>query len=289
MSQDPRVGGSQRELFSGGPRQIVRSAEQVHLELPLAGPTSRILAYAIDFLVILVLQVGLLMLVIFVAAAIPFMSEWLSNLGDRSADLASADPEKAGAVVVLFLALFMLFQLVAEWGYFVLCEMATGGRSLGKAVVGLRVVSDGGGALTLRASLARNLLRIADVLPSSYLAGLVTMIVSPEGKRLGDIVAGTVVIRLDAAPVVKPVRPTQNLDPAEFRFDRSDLEKLGPGERTLLRQTLRRLDDLTPDRAEEALDRACAVFCERLAQEAIPASRRRAFLESLWAASEAAR
>lgn len=289
MSHDPMAGALGTELGSSGPRQVVRSAEQVALELPIAGPTSRILAYAIDFIVILLLQFGLLMLVFMVAAVVPAFSEWFSQLGDRADDLTSADPEKVGAVMLLFLALFLLFQLVAEWGYFVVCEMATGGRSLGKALLGLRVVSDGGGALTLRRSLARNLLRLADVLPSSYLAGLITMVVSPEGKRLGDIVAGTVVVRIDRLPLAKPVLVSADLDPAEFRFDRADLARIGTGERSLLRQTLRRLEELPPERAEEALDRACAVLCRRLERDDVPQNRRRVFLEALWAASEAAR
>lgn len=272
------------EATGDGPRQVVRSAEQVHLELPVAGPGTRILSYAIDYLVIALLQLALIVLVLLVAATSATLQGWIDGLGDRAADLASGDPALVGLQLSVFMAIFIVFQLVAEWGYFVVSEMTTGGRSLGKAVLGLRVVGDGGAALTLRASLARNLLRLVDVLPSSYLVGLVAMLVSPEGKRLGDVVAGTVVIRLDSAPLAAPIVVDPDADPAEFRFDRSQLGRIRESERALLRQTLRRLDELDPERAEQALERATLVLCDRLEHPPVPVRRRRAFLEALWQA-----
>lgn len=271
------------EANGDGPRQVVRSAEQVHLELPVAGPATRILAYAIDYLAILLLQIALFVLVLLVAS-VSWLEGWSERLREQAADLSSGDPAVVGGVFALFAAIFILFQLVAEWGYFVVCEMTTGGRSVGKAAMRLRVVGDGGSALTLRASLARNLLRLVDVLPSSYLVGLIAMLVSSEGKRLGDVVAGTVVIRLDDAPPAAPIVVNPDADPAEFRFDRSLLDRIGEGERALLRQTLRRLDELEPEQVEQALDRACQVLCAKLEHPEVPARRRRAFLEALWQA-----
>lgn len=291
MSQGPFIGQTAAgpESRGGAPRQVVRSAEQVELELPIAGPASRILAYAIDFLAILLIQFALLMLMLLAGVANESFERFVDQAGERAGDLVSGDPSQFGSAMVLFITLFLLFQLVAEWGYFVISEMATGGRSLGKAITGLRVVRDGGAALTLRASLARNLLRLADVLPSSYLVGLIAMVASREGKRLGDLVAGTVVIRLDDAPIAGPIVTPDDLDPAEFRLDRSQLERLRPIDRTLIRQTLRRIDDLSPEQEADALERACRALCGRLGREPVPAPRQRAFLASLYAQTQPTR
>ncbi len=286
MSGDSFVGREPLESTGAAPRQIVRSAEQVQLELPLAGPATRMLAYLADLVVILLLELMLLVLVFFLAAASPLLTGYLDELRESAGGLASGDPTEVGGFLVVFVALFVLLQLVAEWGYFLVCEMTTGGRSLGKALLRLRVVVDGGGRITFRASLVRNLLRLVDILPSSYLVGLIAMVVSPEGKRLGDVAAGTVVVRLDAAPPARPVVSLSGPDSAEFPFDRRQLSALGPAERALVRQTLRRLDDLAPDQAERALERACAVITARLGGDEVPPRRRRAYLEALWQLAE---
>jgi hypothetical protein len=89
----------------------------------------------------------------------------------------------------LLVAFFLL-----EWAYYVVYELASNGQSLGKRLLGLRVVSSVGLAIGLRESLLRNLLRAADFVPNLYLVGLVVMCGDTRFRRLGDIVAGTMVI-----------------------------------------------------------------------------------------------
>jgi uncharacterized membrane protein SpoIIM required for sporulation len=81
------------------------------------------------------------------------------------------------------------------WGYFTLFEGLSDGRTPGKRWLGLRVIRDTGHGITFREAAARNLLRIADFLPPPYLLGGVLVAVHPRAKRLGDMVAGTVVVR----------------------------------------------------------------------------------------------
>ena len=102
-----------------------------------------------------------------------------------------------GALGGLLIALFVLAQFVVETGYFIFWEMVTNGRSPGKMLVGLRVVRRDGMPIDMRSSVLRNLLRGVDMLPENYVVGLVSMLLSPSGERLGDHVAGTIVIRLD--------------------------------------------------------------------------------------------
>lgn len=91
--------------------------------------------------------------------------------------------------------MYVIAESVVEAGYFIFWEMLTRGRSPGKAMAGLRVVRGDGMPLTLRGSIVRNLMRVVDMLPVSYLVGFVAMMLSERRQRLGDSAAGTVVVR----------------------------------------------------------------------------------------------
>ena len=99
---------------------------------------------------------------------------------------------------VIFVA-FLIF-----WGYFALFEAFWHGQTPGKRVMKLRVIKDSGRQITLFESLARNLLRYIDYLPSLYLVGVITMLANKRNKRLGDLAAGTLVVheRTDVQPLL---------------------------------------------------------------------------------------
>lgn len=89
---------------------------------------------------------------------------------------------------------FVLAGLVAAL-YHIVLEAAWSGRTPGKRLLGLRVVKDSGVPIGFWDALIRNLLRMVDYLPSFYLVGVVTIFASPLHKRVGDLAAGTVVIK----------------------------------------------------------------------------------------------
>src|SRR5437867_12915347 len=104
---------------------------------------------------------------------------------------AGESPWSTLAAVVLVLTVFLLF-----WGYFLLFEALNGGRTPGKRLMGIRVVMDTGHPLTFTAAAVRNLVRIVDMQPLfTYQVGLAFVLFHAQNKRLGDIVAGTVVVR----------------------------------------------------------------------------------------------
>jgi len=280
------------EHTAGGARQVVHSPEQVVLHLPVAGPASRILAYAIDYLVIVLVQLAIFLLLFVIVSSMTSLVELLRGpLEAAIEEVDTSDPDSVVLSAVFWLAflVFLLVQLAAEWSYFVLFEMLGGGRSLGKMAVRLRVVRDGGLAITFRASAVRNLLRIVDYLPTSYLVGLTSIVVSPEGKRLGDLAAGTLVVRLDR-PVPAPPLVGEGDDSAEdFRFDRSQIARIGRKERALIRQTLRRIESLTEERREAVLERAVEVLRARIDHEPVEEERRQDFLRALLRASSRVR
>ena len=100
----------------------------------------------------------------------------------------------AAAVATWFGVLFLLTFLIA-WSYFVLLEWLWQGQTVGKRMFGLRVIRDDGAPAGFMAVLIRNLLRVVDFLPVFYGLGLVIVIASARSQRLGDIAAGTYVVR----------------------------------------------------------------------------------------------
>jgi len=276
------------DSIDDGPRQVVRSPEQVVLHFPVAGPTSRMLAYSIDLIGIYLLEVfvfvGLLL-------ASPLANWLIQQLGTVASEAKKATPQNAAesAALLYLFAFFLLVQIVIEWGYFAIWELSSGGRSLGKLALNLRVVCDGGAPITPRESLIRNLLRVVDILPVNYLVGLVAMVASAEGKRLGDLAASTVVVRIDRPAPALPLVDEGGPAATAFRFDRSQIALLGRAERALLRQTLRRLETLPPETAAAAVSRAVDVLRARIGYSPVAPSERVAFLRAMLRATRGRR
>ena len=159
-------------------RESILGLDNIRLDLPIAGIGSRSLAAFLDYLVVM---------------ALAFL--WVFLVGLLMARLT---PAWAPALVIV--GWFLL-----EWGYFAGMEVATGGRTLGKMAVKLRVVTAEGGTPGPGALLARNLVRSLDLI-----FGVLLMVLDPLSRRLGDRLAGTVVVhdRLpEAAPVLGRVPP----------------------------------------------------------------------------------
>ncbi len=89
----------------------------------------------------------------------------------------------------IIIALFCVF-----WGYFTFFEMLWKGQSPGKKLLKIRVIKNNGRSITFYESLARNLVRLLDSMPTAYGVGLLTMFIDSKNRRLGDLVAGTLVV-----------------------------------------------------------------------------------------------
>lgn len=282
-----------------GPVQRVDSPEQVWLELEIAGPMSRAFAFGIDYLLILLLTaMSFLVLVSGVqqalawAAELPLLQELFARLSEWVLDPGSTGGAKLLRGVALSLSIWMLLDLVLTTLYFVAFETLGGGRTPGKRMTQLRVVREDGTDVGVWDSLLRNLLRAVDALPAGYLVGLIAIVFSPKGQRLGDLVAGTLVIRERASLSDEEAEEVDALavDPdveAGFRFSRDELAAVGESERRLIRRTLRRTARLSSQAARPLLERAVTALIRRIGRrEPVPVSQRRDFLVSLLQASE---
>lgn len=164
--------------------------EGITLSLRVAGPPARLLAWILDLVIMSVGQ-GLVTVVLAI----------LGEIGQG-------------------VALIVLFSI--NWFYPVAFEV-TRGATPGKKALGLMVVHDDGRPIGLMASLLRNLLRFADFLPVAYGAGLVSMLLSRDFQRLGDLAAGTLVVYTEPdeseidLPSAEPVPPPVSLSREEQR------------------------------------------------------------------------
>jgi uncharacterized RDD family membrane protein YckC len=199
-------------------RMSIRTPEAVSVSIPLAGLGSRFAAGTIDVLI----QAVLLGLISWIVQSILGVAGYA-----------------AGAVqaVLTFLVLFF---------YPVFFEVLWAGRTPGKRMHGLRVVTTLGGPVTVRASVTRNLVRIIDFLPSFYAVGMFTLIAGTTQQRLGDIAAGTVVT-FEPRKVSKAKRNapsyTVRLPTDEF-LATVDVSRVTAAEVTAVRQFLDRRADL---------------------------------------------
>jgi uncharacterized RDD family membrane protein YckC len=150
---------------------VTATPEGLTISLPLAGPAQRMAAYFIDEVINIALS--------FLFFGLAFL------IGSVTQSATTTEI----AVAVLFIALFLL-----QFGYFILFEVLSNGATPGKRVVGLRVVDMNGGQVGFRRSVVRNLLRLVDGL-ASYAVGIVAVVVSSKNQRLGDMAAGTLVVR----------------------------------------------------------------------------------------------
>ena len=151
---------------------IIETPEQTVLEFPLAGVGSRSLALAIDTL----LQGGAAILLGIAGVMISFAG-FLPQMG------------KQWGYALLIFVLFLV-----EFAYFAFFEAVWNGQTPGKRWTHLRVIADSGRPVGVQQAILRNLLRIVDSLPVFYATGIVTSLISPQNKRLGDYLAGTVVV-----------------------------------------------------------------------------------------------
>jgi len=150
---------------------VVETPEQIRFQHVLAGPALRCAAYLID----LALRAALLVVAVMALA--------LSAPG-RATSFSRASP-----------GVFLLLYFIVEWGYYVVAEGFGQGGTPGKRAFRLRVVRINGAPVTFADAMLRNLLRAADVLPAWYALGLVVCSLDPRFRRLGDLVAGTMVVR----------------------------------------------------------------------------------------------
>jgi uncharacterized membrane protein SpoIIM required for sporulation/uncharacterized RDD family membrane protein YckC len=152
----------------------VETPEQVIVSYTLAGLGTRGAAALIDLLCMILLM----------------GSAWYA-----AASVFKLFPGVADVADSWLRAAFIIAQFCIIWGYSVVFETLWDGQTPGKRLLGLRVVRNGGGGVDLGHSAARNVVRFVDFLPFGYFVGMLAILANQRNQRLGDLVAGTIVVR----------------------------------------------------------------------------------------------
>jgi uncharacterized RDD family membrane protein YckC len=152
----------------------IDTPELVAIEMPLAGIGSRFIALLIDTLI---WAAGLIVLGLVLWAFKPALQAF-SNLSYQ------------WTVAVFTITIFLL-----NWGYFTLFEAFWHGRTPGKRVARIRVIQQSGRAIGIFESMARNFIRYVDQIPFFYAVGVIAVFATRQHQRLGDLAAGTLVVR----------------------------------------------------------------------------------------------
>ncbi len=212
----------------------LETPEQIEVDFELAGIGSRFCAMIIDMLLM-----SLIGLVLILTLAITGLSDDWNLYEDSSNGWVSW---AQAAVLLLLMAIFFSYHLFFE--------MIWRGQTPGKHSLKLRVIKDDGTPITAMDSVIRNLVRYVDILPGFYGVGGAVAFFSPMERRLGDLAAGTIVVKegeLDyraqterGKPMILEERDCANTD-------------LTPDERRIIMNFLDRREQLLPEpRAELA-------------------------------------
>lgn len=199
----------------------IKTPEFVSIQFQIAGLGSRASAFIIDQLILMTVNI-LVLIVLFIimsgSPALPLFTEMNS----------------------LPLAITIIALFIINWGYFFALEFFSGGRTIGKKLIGIRVIQDNGHSITLLSSFIRNLIRIIDSLPTAYFLGIIMVFFHSKHKRLGDVVAGTIVVHERKAKRKKKLSAIEKeinnrgLSKGDLTIDEWTLKSLGMKEWKLL-------------------------------------------------------
>ncbi|MEW5978942.1 MAG: RDD family protein [Acidobacteriota bacterium] len=200
----------------------IRTPEGITFSLPLASPVSRFLAVTVDIACL--------------HAASSLAISVFRAFGIVSLDLASG--------------LWVVFEFVLQLGYAVVLEWLWRGQTLGKRLLGLRVMDAFGLRLQPSQVVIRNLLRAVDVLPLFYLVGGASCWLSRQGQRLGDLAANTIVVRharFEEPNFNQLLSGKYNSLKAYPHLEARLQQRTSPQEAALALQALLRRDELRPE------------------------------------------
>ncbi len=232
--------------MSDADRYTLETPENIEVHFDLAGLGTRFCAMLVDTL----LLAGVTVLLLLVMAMLDF-------------SVFAAFESKGGVKWVTAVILAVVVTLF--WGgYFILFEWLMRGQTPGKKALKIRVIRDDGTPVTMHEVLVRNILRLIDFLPFAYGVGVIVMFPSRMCKRLGDIAAGTIVIKegqldyranADAKYAIRPVAL------GELNAE------LTAAERRLVTGFLQRRSELLPKAREELAQRLARPLYEKYGGE----------------------
>ncbi len=226
----------------------VRTPEGVSFRVPIASPFSRCLALAMDLVVILALTIALILFISILAT----MTAGIPVIGDALADFAT------GSSIIVQFVIATFYGMVTEWLW--------RGQTVGKRILKLRVIDERGLPLGLKQIIIRNLFRTLDMLPSMfYLLGGLACGVTKRCQRLGDIAAGTLVVReteVEKPEINELITSIDNSFSTLPHLEARLRQKTTPDEARIALDTLTRRNELTSENRLRIFSRIADYFRE---------------------------
>lgn len=245
--------------------------ENVQVHYAAAGMGTRFLAWFIDQIILMLLLIAGIILLAIAGTSL----EVFDNLFDP--DPVESD-QRAGYTI----GLIILITGLGSFVYFMTSELCFRGQTLGKRCSRIRVVKVDGFALDAGSILLRNVFRVVDNIPLTW----IIPVMSKRGQRLGDMAAGTVVVS-DESPELSPVRvelSARKAAEAEFRFDVKSLERLSEQDFEAIERLLDRWPSIPAAQQIQLAGKLTEALAQKVQIEAPPTDRQIRFLEDLFAA-----
>ncbi|MDX8046390.1 RDD family protein [Gracilibacillus sp. S3-1-1] len=209
----------------------IKTPEYVSLQFRLAGLGSRAAALLIDNIILSVVQFLIILSLILPFSTTDFLFSHFDSI----------------AFAIVLISIFVL-----QFGYYIFFEYFWGGKTLGKKILGIRVVQENGHNITFLSSIIRNLLRLIDMLPGAYALGILLVFAHPKHKRLGDLAAGTIVVHERRKKSFKPSALEKHianlgLQKEELPLEAFHLKQFNQKDWQLLKTYAERIVDISPN------------------------------------------
>ena len=250
--------------------------ENVQVTYQTAGLGSRFIAWFIDSMIL-----GLILFVLVIALLIAGAGSG-TVLDDLMRSFQDTKPGQPPQLPLYFWGIGVLILGLGGFFYFGLSELLLHGQTIGKRQVSIRVVKADGFSLDLPSVFIRNIFRVADHIPALWIVPLL----SKSSQRLGDMAAGTVVVKEETSEI-SGLRDRLLGRPAadsEFRFDGPTLERARASDVEAVEKILDRWHEIDLKMRKKLLESTCGTLAERLKVEPPEPDRRLRFLEELLAA-----
>lgn len=248
-------------------RFTLSTPESVELEFALAGIGNRVFALFIDYQVLGLILIG--HLIVWIFASIQLL-DYLTRL---EGDFSSAP--------LWLLGIFLIFNFSIFVGYFVFFEVRWQGQTPGKRLAKIRVVRDDGRPVGLNQAVLRSLLRPVDDL---FFIGLFFVLLNKQEKRIGDLVAGTLVVQEERDGSKTAILCSERAQQLALELpEKSDLDHLTPDDFAVIRAYLRRRKAMTSRSQVEVSMKLAQQIRELIKFEVIPPNMTSEdFLEALY-------
>ncbi|MFH7241371.1 MAG: RDD family protein [Spirulina sp.] len=244
----------------------IRTPESIELEFVLAGIGSRAVALVVDYLCLGMGILALSLLYSFLLIQVFALESVLSTATET--------------IQLWITAIFLVLLFALYIGYFVLFETLWFGQSPGKRYTKIRVIRDDGQPERIMQATLRSLLRPVDDI---LFLGFFCILLTPQEKRLGDWLAGTLVVQVDPNSGGKITIPERSQAIGQDLLALADMAKLSPDDLATIRDFLQRRATLSPKAKHQVSDQMARRYRDQIGLETLPTEMTTdTFLEALY-------